>query len=124
LGLSAIRTKRTGPWRDLSRATLIGRGGKLFRDERQLTVHAPPDAVFRAVCNIGGGHGWFAADWLWKIRGWMDLLVGGPGLRRGRRDPEMVRYGEALDFWRVVSYERDRRLALRAEMKLPGEALL
>jgi hypothetical protein len=54
----------------------------------------------------------------------MDRLVGGPGLRRGRRDPEMVGYGEALDFWRVVGYERDRRLALRAEMKLPGEALL
>ena len=95
-----------------------------MRDERQLTDHAPPDAVFRAVCNIGGRHGWYAADWLWKVRGWMDLLVGGPGLRRGRRDPEMVRYGEALDFWRVVWYEWDRRLALRAEMKLPGEALL
>jgi hypothetical protein len=54
----------------------------------------------------------------------MDRLVGGPGLRRGRRDPETVGYGEALDFWRVVGFERDRRLALRAEMKLPGEALL
>jgi hypothetical protein len=54
----------------------------------------------------------------------MDRMVGGPGLRRGRRDPEAVGYGEALDFWRVAGFERDRRLALRAEMKLPGEAML
>ncbi|MGB7762994.1 MAG: SDR family oxidoreductase [Bryobacteraceae bacterium] len=99
-------------------------GGTVFRDVRQLTIEAPDWAAFRAVCRVGGGHGWYAADWLWKIRGWMDRLVGGPGLRRGRRDPEMVGYGEALDFWRVVGFERDRRLALRAEMKLPGEALL
>ena len=99
-------------------------GGTVFRDERQIIIEAPDWAVFRAVCRVGGGHGWYAADWLWKIRGWMDLLVGGPGLRRGRRDPEMVGYGEALDFWRVVGLERDRRLALRAEMKLPGEALI
>ena len=99
-------------------------GGTVFRDARQLTIDAPDWAAFRAVCRVGGGHGWYAADWLWKIRGWMDRLVGGPGLRRGRRDPELVGYGEALDFWRVVGFERDRRLALRAEMKLPGEALL
>ncbi len=99
-------------------------GGTVFRDARQLTVDAPDWAVFRAVCRVGGGHGWYAADWLWRIRGWIDRLAGGPGLRRGRRDPEMVSYGEALDFWRVVGFERDRRLALRAEMKLPGEALL
>lgn len=99
-------------------------GGTVFRDVRQLAIEAPAWAVFRAVCRVGGGHGWYAADWLWRMRGWMDRLVGGPGLRRGRRDPEMVGYGEALDFWRVVGYERDHRLALRAEMKLPGDALL
>jgi uncharacterized protein YbjT (DUF2867 family) len=99
-------------------------GGTVFRDDRQLTIEAPDWAVFRAVCRVGGGHGWYAAGWLWTIRGWMDRMVGGPGLRRGRRDPESVGYGEALDFWRVVGHERDRRLALRAEMKLPGEALL
>ena len=99
-------------------------GGTVFRDEREMPIEAPDWAVFRAVCRVGGGHGWYAADWLWRIRGWIDLLVGGPGLRRGRRDPEMVGYGEALDFWRVVGLERDRRLALRAEMKLPGEALI
>ena len=99
-------------------------GGAVFRDARQLTIEAPAWAVFRAVRRVGGGHGWYAADWLWIIRGWIDRLFGGPGLRRGRRDPETVGYGEALDFWRVVGYERDHRLALRAEMKLPGEALL
>lgn len=99
-------------------------GGTVFHDDRRIAIEAPAEAVFRAVCRVGGGHGWYAADWLWIVRGWMDRLVGGPGLRRGRRDPESVGYGEALDFWRVVGLERDRRLSLRAEMKLPGEALL
>ncbi len=99
-------------------------GGKVFRDSRQIQVEAPDWAVFRAVCRLGGRHGWKAADWLWRIRGFIDRLAGGPGLRRGRRDPERVRYGEALDFWRVVGLEENRRLALRAEMKLPGEAML
>jgi uncharacterized protein YbjT (DUF2867 family) len=99
-------------------------GGTVFQDQREFAVDAPDWAVFRAVCRVGGGHGWYAAGWLWRIRGWMDVLVGGPGLRRGRRDPEQVRYGEALDFWRVVGIEQARRLALRAEMRLPGEALL
>ena len=79
---------------------------------------------FERFAGSVAGHGWYAADWLWRIRGWMDVLVGGPGLRRGRRDPETVGYGEALDFWRVIGFERDSRLALRAEMKLPGEALI
>lgn len=99
-------------------------GGTSFLDERVIEVAAAPPDVFRAVCRVGGGNGWYAADGLWRLRGWMDRLVGGPGLRRGRRDPEEVRFGEALDFWRVTGIERDRRLSLRAEMKLPGEALL
>lgn len=99
-------------------------GGTSYVDERTISIDAPPDAVYRAVCRIGGGHGWYAAQWLWKVRGWMDKAVGGPGLRRGRRHPEQVAFGEALDFWRVVGVERDRLLALRAEMKLPGEAML
>lgn len=99
-------------------------GGKLFRDERMIEVAADPHAVFQAICRVGGGHGYYAADWLWRLRGWMDRMMGGPGLRRGRRDPEKVSYGEALDFWRVVGLEQDRRLALRAEMKLPGDAML
>jgi uncharacterized protein YndB with AHSA1/START domain len=99
-------------------------GGTVFTDRREVEVAAPPSAVFRAVCRIGGGHGWYGADALWRLRGAIDRLLGGPGLRRGRRDPETVGYGEALDFWRVTGLEPDRRLALRAEMKLPGEALL
>jgi uncharacterized protein YbjT (DUF2867 family) len=99
-------------------------GGTVFRDDRRLTIDAPAWAIFRAVCRVGGGHGWHTADWLWSTRGWIDRLCGGPGLLRGRRDPEQVIDGEALDFWRVVGWERDRRLALRAEMKLPGEAVI
>ena len=99
-------------------------GGTTFDDRRWIDIEADASHVFRAVCRVGGGNGWYAADGLWRLRGWMDRLVGGPGLRRGRRDPERVSYGEALDFWRVTGVERDHRLTLRAEMKLPGEALL
>jgi uncharacterized protein YbjT (DUF2867 family) len=99
-------------------------GGTVYVDRRQATVSAAPEVAFRAVARIGGNQGYYVADWLWQLRGWLDLLVGGPGLRRGRRDPEQVAYGEALDFWRVTEVEAPRRLELRAEMKLPGEALL
>jgi uncharacterized protein YbjT (DUF2867 family) len=99
-------------------------GGTVFTDRREVVVEAPPEAVYAAVVRIGGGQGWYAADGLWRLRGILDRLVGGPGLRRGRRDAEELAYGEALDFWRVTGVERNRRLALRAEMKLPGEALL
>ncbi|MEQ8836337.1 MAG: SDR family oxidoreductase, partial [Lacipirellulaceae bacterium] len=99
-------------------------GGKVFKDQRTIEINADPTAVFAAVCRIGGGHGWYAADILWRIRGWMDQIVGGPGLRRGRRNPERVEFGEALDFWRVVGIERDRSLLLLAEKKLPGVARL
>lgn len=99
-------------------------GGTLIEDRRSVELQAGPAAVFRAVCRIGGGNGWYAADFLWRVRGFLDRLVGGPGLRRGRRDPENVGYGDALDFWRVTGIEPDRRLELRAEMKLPGVAVL
>ncbi len=99
-------------------------GGTVFTDRRSVDIRADPRHVFAAVCRIGGGNGWYAGDVLWRVRGWMDTLVGGPGLRRGRRNAETVEFGEALDFWRVVGVERDRSLSLRAEMKLPGEAKL
>lgn len=99
-------------------------GGKVFVDQRAAEVDAPADVVYRAVSRIGGDQGYYAADWLWRLRGRMDRLIGGPGLRRGRRDPEHLAFGEALDFWRVTAVEPNRRLELRAEMKLPGEALL
>jgi uncharacterized protein YbjT (DUF2867 family) len=99
-------------------------GGTVFRDTREIAIDAPAGAAFRAVCRLGGQRGWHAADWLWTVRGWLDRLAGGPGLRRGRRDPDTLRYGEALDFWRVVGFDQDRCVSLRAEMRLPGEALL
>lgn len=99
-------------------------GGTVFSDRRSVEINADPASVFAAVCRIGGGNGWYAGDMLWRLRGWMDTLVGGPGLRRGRRHPENVEFGETLDFWRVVGIDRDRSLSLRAEMKLPGEAKL
>ncbi|MEN1681002.1 MAG: SDR family oxidoreductase [Planctomycetota bacterium] len=99
-------------------------GGKVFIDQRSITIDANADAVFAAVCRVGGGHGWYAGDILWRLRGWMDTMVGGPGLRRGRRLKETIEYGEALDFWRVVGIERPRQLLLHAEMKLPGQAQL
>jgi uncharacterized protein YbjT (DUF2867 family) len=99
-------------------------GGTSYTDERTIEIEASAHAAYVAACRVGGGHGWYAAQWLWKIRGLMDKLVGGPGLKRGRRHPENVRFGEALDFWRVVGIEQDRLLALRAEMKLPGIAML
>jgi uncharacterized protein YbjT (DUF2867 family) len=98
-------------------------GGAVFRDAREVRIDAPAWAAFRAVCRLGGQSGWHAG-WLWKIRGWLDRLAGGPGLRRGRRDTEALRYGDALDFWRVVGFDQNRFLSLRAEMRLPGEALL
>ncbi|MEZ5980583.1 MAG: DUF2867 domain-containing protein [Planctomycetota bacterium] len=80
--------------------------------------------AFRPIRRIGGDTGWYAYDWLWKLRGALDLLAGGVGVRRGRPSPDQLRVGDALDFWRVESFEPDRVLRLRAEMKLPGRAWL
>jgi uncharacterized protein YbjT (DUF2867 family) len=99
-------------------------GGKVFVDHRSTVVAAPQEVLYGAVARIGGDQGYYAADWLWRVRGWLDRLAGGPGLRRGRRDPEQLAYGEAVDFWRVTEVEPTTRLELHAEMKLPGEALL
>jgi uncharacterized protein YbjT (DUF2867 family) len=99
-------------------------GGTTFIDRRSADIDAPAEVVFRVVSRIGGENGYYAADWLWWCRGALDRLVGGPGLRRGRRDPENVVYGDAIDFWRVTDIEPPKRLQLRAEMKLPGIATL
>ena len=99
-------------------------GGAVFCDERTVLVAADAPETFAAVCRIGGGNGWYAADLLWRVRGIMDKAVGGPGLRRGRRHPERVEFGEALDFWRVIGLQRNQALALIAEMKVPGTAML
>ena len=99
-------------------------GGTVLADVRTRRTSASPEAVFAAVSGVGGGRGWYFADWLWAVRGWIDKLLGGVGLRRGRRHPDQLRVGDALDFFRVELYEPPRRLRLRAEMKLPGEAWL
>ncbi|MDT0267214.1 SDR family oxidoreductase [Streptomyces sp. DSM 44915] len=99
-------------------------GGDLYTDQRERVVHAPPDALWRVVEGIGGRNGWYSAPLAWAVRGWLDSLLGGVGLRRGRADPVRLRLGEALDFWRVEALERGTRLRLRAEMRLPGDAWL
>jgi uncharacterized protein YbjT (DUF2867 family) len=117
-------------WSDaLSSAGLTPQwGGVLFGtrlvDSRTVQVDVPPSAAFAPIRSIGGSNGWYFANLLWKLRGALDLLVGGVGLRRGRRDPHNLMAGDALDFWRVESIEQDRELRLVAEMKIPGRAWL
>lgn len=96
----------------------------VLEETRAIWVDAQPDQVFRAFCRLGGEQGWLAWNVLWRIRGFIDRIVGGPGLRRGRRDPAQLYLGEVVDFWRVEVLERPRLLRLRAEMKLPGNAWL
>ncbi len=100
------------------------RHGSRLVDARSIAVPASTAAAFAPIRSIGGATGWYKAAVLWRARGWLDLLVGGPGLRRGRRDPVDLRVGDTLDFWRVEAIEPDRLLRLRAEMKVPGRAWL
>jgi hypothetical protein len=100
------------------------RFGSRLVDSRTAIVAAPPEQAFAPIRRIGGQTGWYYGDWLWSLRGFLDLLCGGVGVRRGRRDPESLRVGDALDFWRVELYEPPHRLRLHAEMRLPGRAWL
>ena len=93
-------------------------------ERRRVETPAPPEAVFAAFAGVGGERGWYYEDWLWRLRGLLDRLVGGPGMRRGRRSPDDLRPGDALDFWRVEAVEANRLVRLRAEMKTPGPAWL
>lgn len=99
-------------------------GGSLLVDEQEATSAARPEQLFETVAGIGGDRGWYVHDWLWELRGLLDRVVGGIGLRRGRRHPDDLRPGDALDFWRVETYEPPHLLRLRAEMRLPGDAWL
>ncbi|WP_026314009.1 SDR family oxidoreductase [Actinomadura flavalba] len=99
-------------------------GGSLYTDERELRTPASPEAVWRRIEGIGGENGWYSLPVAWYVRGFLDRLAGGVGLRRGRRDPVRLRTGDALDFWRVEAIEPGRCLRLRAEMLLPGRAWL
>jgi hypothetical protein len=93
-------------------------------DSRTLRVSALPAAAFAPIRRIGGANGWYFANVLWRMRGFLDLLVGGVGMRRGRRSAETLAVGDTLDFWRVYAFEPDRRLSLVAEMSIPGRAWL
>jgi len=104
-------------------ATLITREG-LVIERRRRQVAASREAVYRSFARIGGERGWLYMDWAWQLRGVIDRLFGGVGMRRGRRDPESLRVGEALDFWRVEIVEPGRLIRLRAEMRVPGRAWL
>jgi uncharacterized protein YbjT (DUF2867 family) len=102
---------------------LTTREGMVIEQRRHL-VNAPPGWVYRVFTGLGGQRGWLYLDWLWVLRGALDRAVGGVGFRRGRRHPDKLRVGEALDFWRVEALEPGRLLRLRAEMKVPGAAWL
>ena len=100
------------------------RFGTRLVDTRTATVAAPPTVAFVPIRRIGGNAGWYSANALWKLRGFLDLLAGGVGVRRGRRHPDDLAVGDAVDWWRVESYEPGRRVKFYAEMRLPGRAWL
>ena len=117
-------------WADLADAEELPRRyggahqGTRLVDHRHQVISVSPERAFAAIERIGGTNGWYAANWLWTLRGWLDQLIGGPGMARGRRDPDRLRTGDTLDCWRVEICEPPRRLRLAAEMKLPGRGWL
>ena len=108
---------------DLAPVTLRTEDGTIIERRQTVTV-AVPEAVFRTYSGLGGTRGWLCANWSWQVRGALDRLVGGVGMRRGRRHPNDIRVGDAVDFWRVEAIEEGSLLRLRAEMKVPGRAWL
>jgi hypothetical protein len=98
--------------------------GTRLVDHRHAVVAVPAERAFAAIERIGGPNGWYACGWLWTVRGWMDRAIGGPGMSRGRRDPNKLCMGEPLDCWRVEVCDPPRRLRLAAEMKMPGRGWL
>jgi uncharacterized protein YbjT (DUF2867 family) len=111
-------------WTGANLPTPPEHSGVLFRDVQQVQSPLSASNLFKRVQTIGGKQGWYYADWIWKIRGALDRMVGGIGMRRGRRHPVHLRVGDAIDFWRVERYDPPHRLRLRAEMKVPGVARL
>jgi len=99
-------------------------GHLVYTDLRQKRTRAKPEDLWRVIEGIGGENGWYSFPLAWAVRGWMDRVFGGVGLRRGRRDPDRLHTGDALDFWRVERIDRGRFLRLRAEMRVPGRAWL
>ena len=113
----------TAPWQK-AQGDPEWAGETILRDHHQVLSEKSAEAIWKQIEGIGGEHGWFGADFLWFLRGLIDRFFGGVGLRRGRRDQDLLRVGESLDFWRVEELERGRRLKLYAEMILPGKAWL
>jgi len=99
-------------------------GATIYEDIQEVTATVAPDKLFATVTGVGGSRGWFVANSLWTLRGVLDKLIGGVGMRRGRRHPDELRVGDALDFFRVEALEEPSLLRLRAEMKVPGDAWL
>jgi uncharacterized protein YbjT (DUF2867 family) len=127
----ALAEDRAGPlatrWTGATRAGRLEAGarrGVVLRDERVLRANTSAAALFAAVERLGGTTGWYYANWLWRLRGLLDRLVGGVGMRRGRRDPVAIALGDPIDFWRVDEFIPGHLLRLRAEMKVPGAATL
>lgn len=116
-------TPPTAPWQK-AQGDPAWAGETVLRDRREALTDISIEKIWRQIEGIGGDHGWFGADFLWWGRGAIDRLVGGVGLRRGRRDPDFLRVGESLDFWRVEELDRGHHLKLYAEMVLPGKAWL
>jgi uncharacterized protein YbjT (DUF2867 family) len=113
----------TAPWQK-AQSDPAWAGEMVLRDRREQATDASASALWQSIESIGGDNGWYGADFLWYLRGLLDRLFGGVGLRRGRRDPLTLHVGESLDFWRVEELDRGVRLKLYAEMVLPGKAWL
>jgi len=113
----------TAPWQK-AQSDPAWAGELTLKDHREITTDVPVKFIWQEIESIGGDHGWFGSDWLWYLRGLLDRIVGGVGLRRGRRDPKLLRIGDSLDFWRVEDLEKEKSLRLYAEMILPGKAWL
>lgn len=99
-------------------------GGTVLENRQEVTSAASPERLFRTVAGVGGTRGWYVTNGLWTLRGWFDKVIGGVGMRRGRRHPDDLRVGDALDFFRVEDHDEPRLLRLRAEMRVPGDAWL
>lgn len=120
---NATETRWSGALGNFSSYTLTDKEG-LLTEVRTVVTDASPHSLYRSFTGIGGTTGWLSWNWAWRLRGFLDKIVGGPGLTRGRRDPYDLRIGETLDFWRVEALEEDKMMRLRAEMKVPGKAWL
>jgi uncharacterized protein YndB with AHSA1/START domain len=110
-------------WGDEPPVTVTIHEGMIL-EHHQRVVNASPEAVYQVFTRLGGKRGWFNLNWVWEMRGFLDRMVGGVGFRRGRRDPDELQLGDALDFWRVETLEPGQLLRLRTEMKMPGKAWL